>query len=932
MPAILPLVGLALITAAAPASESPSPAARISSHQQALDEGSALEDRRLNREAAAAYRRAAAEAKAHGRYADEAYARARECRAVWNAGESSRARRLCQESLALSRLARSRRGEAEAEKMLGVLDQENGDYALAETRLRRALDLASRSNEEEIAISSLNNLSAGALEQGRVADAVALAEEASRRASHFPGVSVRMRFAVPYNLAKALEAAGDDASARFWLDQAAQSAEATQFGGGLHHVLMESAALLLKGGDAEGAGAYYERALAWNRAVPGLETDVAFAREGLASSLEARGRAAEALDLYRQALRVLREPGEQAASVRARTSLGRCLGALGRFDEADRELGIAEALARRLGLRIAEEVARMERAVLRGRARRPGAARELEDAAQRLSAMGLPSYAARAQGEAARVLEARDDVPGALRVNLMALAEIERTRESLPAELQWRFRETAHDAYATAYRLRMRKVEDSEGGTRAADAFAVIERERSRDLAGQAKVSRLREGDSPDARLERIEASLLHEIPEAKRNRLMQDRADAERDLLLREGGDLNRPFDRPEAIEAQRATLAPDEALLAYTLDDPAGVFIVSRHGVRASRLPGDPHLRERAELFASLYAQGSADQAHAVGHALSQTLLAPVLPRISPEVRRVLVATSGELGSLPFGALPLPRGTGALRDRFEVAYTPSLGALAALRASIPSPAAGVLVVADAAAGRDGASDGRRLNQTGSLPYARLEGREVAALFAVRRVLEGPSATPEAIIAAAPGFGVLHFATHARVDARAPMNSALLLSPEDNARTGWMTARRIYSLPLHATLVTLSACRSSAGPRTRASDSLSLARAFLHAGTRAVVAGLWDADDASTRDLMRAFYDALAQGHTVGAALAEAQRAMAERHDPSRWAGFVVVGDPETRVTGIGRRRAPEWRLAWMAGGAALVVSVALWLRTGKT
>lgn len=934
MPAIAPLVALVLIAGAATTPQSPSPATAGSSHQRALDDGSALEDRRLNREAAAAYRRAADGARAHGLFADEAYARARECRAVWNAGDSTEARRLCEKSLALSRLARSGRAEAEAEKILGILDQESGGYASAEARLRRALDIASRSGEEEIAISALNNLSAGALEQDRIHEALAFAQEASWRASSFPGLSVRMQFAVPYNLAKALEATGDDENARFWLDRATQSAEATKFGGGLHHVLMESAALLLKGGDAEGAGGYYERALAWNKAVPGLETDVALAREGLASSLEARGRSAEALELYRQALGVLRQPGEQAASVRTRTSVGRCLGSLGRPDEADRELGLAEALARRLGLRIAEEVARMERAVVRGKSARPGSARELEDAGHRLSAMGLPIYSARAYSGAAKVLETTGDSVGALRVNLMALDEIERARASLPAELQWRFLETAHDAYADAYRLRMGRVDDSGRGMRAAEAFAVIERERSRDLAGKARASRLQEDDSPDARLERIEAALLSEIPEAKRARLMQDRADAERDLLLRGGGGLSGWVDAPGALDAQRAALGSDEALLSYTLDEPAAVFIVSRSEIKALRLPPDAHLGDRAELFANLYAQGSAGQAQEVGRALSRALLAPTLQHLAPGIRRLLVATSGELGSVPFGALPLPASTGLLRDRYEVAYAPSLGVLAAVRASTHrTVGGGALVVADSTPGGSGSSIETRSGQTGPLPYARLEGREVASLFATRRLLEGANATPAATIAAAPGFGVLHFATHARVDPRAPMNSALLLSPEDSAGTGWMTARRIYAVPLHAALVTLSACRSSSGPRTRASDSLSLARAFLHAGARTVVAGLWDADDASTRELMRAFYEGLARDLTVGAALAEAQRVMAEKHDPSRWAGFVVVGDPETRVMGMRGGLAPEWGHSWVALviGVALVISMALLSRTGR-
>jgi len=79
-------------------------------------------------------------------------------------------------------------------------------------------------------------------------------------------------------------------------------------------------------------------------------------------------------------------------------------------------------------------------------------------------------------------------------------------------------------------------------------------------------------------------------------------------------------------------------------------------------------------------------------------------------------------------------------------------------------------------------------------------------------------------------------------------------------------------NVPLHADLVTLSAC-SSAGARTYSGEgSVGLSWAFLRAGARNVVAGLWDVNDMSTASLMADFYSRLTRGAAPTDALREAK------------------------------------------------------------
>jgi CHAT domain-containing protein len=114
--------------------------------------------------------------------------------------------------------------------------------------------------------------------------------------------------------------------------------------------------------------------------------------------------------------------------------------------------------------------------------------------------------------------------------------------------------------------------------------------------------------------------------------------------------------------------------------------------------------------------------------------------------------------------------------------------------------------------------------------------------------------------------FEMVHFATHAILDGKAPHWSRILLGDEP------LTLLDITALELNARLVTLSACSSALGSGGIGDEWIALARAFSYAGAHAVVASLWIVDDASTAALMGLFYTYLERGELIGAALRHAQ------------------------------------------------------------
>jgi CHAT domain-containing protein len=158
--------------------------------------------------------------------------------------------------------------------------------------------------------------------------------------------------------------------------------------------------------------------------------------------------------------------------------------------------------------------------------------------------------------------------------------------------------------------------------------------------------------------------------------------------------------------------------------------------------------------------------------------------------------------------------------------------------------------------------------------------------------VFQGPAARPSAYASAQPGrFGFIHFSAHATANTQSPLDSAVILSgTPDRCK---LFARDVMSVPLSADLVTISACRS-AGARTYAGEGLvGVAWAFLRAGARNVIAGLWDVNDRSTAQLMSSLYAELARGSKPSDALRAAKLELihggGSYAKPYYWAPFQV-------------------------------------------
>ncbi len=308
-----------------------------------------------------------------------------------------------------------------------------------------------------------------------------------------------------------------------------------------------------------------------------------------------------------------------------------------------------------------------------------------------------------------------------------------------------------------------------------------------------------------------------------------------------------------------------------------------------------------------------------------LTGRLLAAIEP---PAGGRIHVAADGALRYLPFELLPLATEDGRLLlDGAAVDYLPSGSALTISPAPREKPRLRALALANpllettSPAARPAALIAARF-ELRALPDAE---RELAALErwlgGPARLLTGAAATEAALRdAARDGARLVHLASHTVIDERPGRGAAVLLaaSGEDD---GLLYPREIAALDLGADLAVLAACQTALGAGERGSSLATLTGAFLAAGTRGVVATLWDVDDRVTASFMDQFYWQLGRGAAPAEALRRAKqrfRAQPEWRAPHLWAGYVLTGSAPAVVD----RLALGW---WLAGGlAALLVALA--------
>lgn len=374
-------------------------------------------------------------------------------------------------------------------------------------------------------------------------------------------------------------------------------------------------------------------------------------------------------------------------------------------------------------------------------------------------------------------------------------------------------------------------------------------------------------------------------------------------------------------------ARLGPGEALLEYLVgEQDAFGWLLTRNELIGFRLPAPRELDADVRTALALIAADDRAALRQLGDRITPALLGPALSRLAG-IRRLIIVPDGSLQRLPFAALPIPGRTESYLAQQVTTATVGSGSLLGALAEPSVARSSILALsATGASARPGAAE--RSNAAATLAETSGEVADVVRLLNTGGTSRTITNASESAVKAS-GFGdfrVIHIAAHAVVDEASPRDSAVLLEA-DGTEDGSLRASEITSLPMDADLVVLAACRTQLGRVLRGEGLLSLARSFMEAGARSVVATLWDVGDRETRLLMRSFYSGVAGGLAPDEALRIAQmqmiRAGGAMAAPRVWAGFQASG--ETRQ-GIFPPPTTSWPATALALGA--VAALAVWLR----
>ncbi len=415
---------------------------------------------------------------------------------------------------------------------------------------------------------------------------------------------------------------------------------------------------------------------------------------------------------------------------------------------------------------------------------------------------------------------------------------------------------------------------------------------------------------------------------------VLRDRAPAYLELLS------------PQASASDlQAALAEHEAYLRIVvgtgggyavLVDKTGVhpFLVTLTGAQVDALA------DRIRRSTHLHGRRLPDFDLEASEGLYAALIAPVRDRLA-DIDTLDVDVNGSLASVPFAALvetaPDPAelekihddqdytGVAWLARRVAVANTLGPASFIRLRKSataapaqlhaavygdyVPDPAE---VAARLVKERNLSDQCRQqiqhdLQLLGPLPETADEARGIAAKFPGARLVLGRDFTDTDFLHSpdTANADVIMLATHGVLGLSTCFAEPALLTSVGAAGDGLIEASQLFDTALKARVVVLSACDTAGGGKldeartglADGGDALSgLARGFIYAGARNVLATEWKVDAATSSAEINGFFQGASQpGAGLGKALATAQQQIYDQPEtahPFYWAAFVLVGD----------------------------------------
>jgi tetratricopeptide (TPR) repeat protein len=839
---------------------------------------------------------------------------------AWNEGRLGDATALFDKAMATARAHGDREGMGKAFGNLGLVYGEEGEFAKAREGFAVMGQVGRELKDARLEGNALDNQAMLQIKLGEPASAIPTLLEA-RRLYHSIDYGNGEQNALG-QLGTAYAALGDQRAAFASLDSALALSRTQGLRQEQASNLELMAELYRDAGDIPRALRFYGDAQA-------IEKDLGLSIQGAANfrntaEIDASlGNLEAANSLATNALRIHRISKARTEEVRDLLFLAELSQAAGHPQLAAYNLSAAERLIEQLGWRRARVELALTRARIADRAHQPRETiRALRSSDRELLTSGLglewEAYALRARAHAR--LGALDS---AIMTGRQAVAAVERIRSTIGSGmLRSSYLSDRESAYLDLVDALLRnsrieealEVSDKMRGRALREHLTALESDPAETALSPVKAlsdreTILRRVDALVSRLDELDAASAADrdsMPAITAKGVSEKLTEAREQyesLVIRaeqlEGGSLALLGGTKVDVAEVRHALLPDEALLEYLVTPTRLiVFVVAPSGVQVvttALAAEDLATRVRVALGLLATPATSVSATSGVMRELDGALFSREIRSALPAgTRRLILVPHSILSYLPFAALRDPATGRYLVEDFDVLRLPSASALPTLRKRK----------------REAGMPGLEFRSADLLaPFPRqLPGtlREVrAAALSIRRsrTYVGERADEPTLRGALGRDGLVHVATHGVMNARNPMFSRIELSrgaaAGGSADDGRLEVHEVLRLRVKSPLVFLSGCETGAGIAgsthwSRGEDYATLAQAFLYAGTRDVIATLWQIQDEGAASFAGRFYGHL-RNSSSGAALAQTQRDMIHESRfsaPYYWASYVISGE----------------------------------------
>ena len=335
-------------------------------------------------------------------------------------------------------------------------------------------------------------------------------------------------------------------------------------------------------------------------------------------------------------------------------------------------------------------------------------------------------------------------------------------------------------------------------------------------------------------------------------------------DLIKLSNSDYNSLISvEPFGLSEIQDLLAEKDAIIEYWIgEDKSVIWVITNKTISAKILVTEAgKIEKMVSDCRTLITPGARQDYKMLLTELNNTLISPIEPEIKG-CESLYIIPHRSLHFLPFQALIDTSGT-YLIEKFNISYAPSSSVLklCSLKESHRNNDFLGMALGNMSVGN-----------LSPLPGTKAELNQIVQLYPGATAKYENETSETYFKAEAKNHNILHLATHGSLNSRRPMNSYLLM-PSDDKNDGQLTVSEIFDLNLQSKLVVLSACKTGLGLLSTGDELIGLSRAFIYAGTPAIIVSLWSVEDASTALLMTRLHQYYSAGYRLQVALALAQR-----------------------------------------------------------